>query len=249
MPQLEILVIAFRFPVPDRDVELQFTHIPITTPITLPNLRWFWFQGVSAYLEAIVCRIATPRLERLHIQFFEQLTFSVPCLVQFMNTTKILRFDRAVLDFSDMGVYALFLRETGAFVFTMIVHCRHLNQQVSSVAQISSALGQVLSAVEHLDLEHKTHTRSSEEHNDIDRIEWRKLLRALNNVKTLHVEDGLVEELSRCLQLEDGELPLDLLPELQELTYVGSSDAGDAFTSFIDARQNIGRPVTLVRPS
>src|SRR6266403_3992178 len=248
MPQLEKLVISFRFPVPDRDVELQFTHIPITTPITLPNLRWFWFQGVSAYLEAIVCRIATPRLERLHIQFFEQLTFSVPCLVQFMNTTKILRFDRAVLDFSDMGVYALFLRETGAFVFTMIVHCRHLNQQVSSVAQISSALGQVLSAVEHLDLEHKTHTRSSEEHNDIDRIEWRKLLRALNNVKTLHVEDGLVEELSRCLQLEDGELPLDLLPELQELTYVGSSDAGDAFTSFIDARQNIGRPVTLVRP-
>jgi hypothetical protein len=46
--------------------------------------------------------------------------------------------------------------------------------------------------------------------------------------------------------LEDGELPLELLPELQELRYFGSRDTGDAFTSFIDARQNAGRPVTLV---
>jgi hypothetical protein len=66
-------------------------------------------------------------------------------------------------------------------------------------------------------------------------------------VKTLRVEDGLVEELSRCLGLEDGELPLELLPELQELTYFGSRDTGDAFTSFVDARRNAGRPVTLVR--
>ena len=52
---------------------------------------------------------------------------------------------------------------------------------------------------------------------------------------------------SRCLGLEDGELSLELLPELQELTYSGSGDTGDAFTPFIDARQNAGRPVTLVR--
>jgi hypothetical protein len=45
--------------------------------------------------------------------------------------------------------------------------------------------------------------------------------------------------------LEDGELPLELLPELQELTHSGSGNTGDAFTSFIDARQNAGRPVTL----
>jgi len=52
MPQLEMIAIAiaFTFPVPNRDVEGQLTHTPITTPITLPNLRWFWFQGVGAYL-------------------------------------------------------------------------------------------------------------------------------------------------------------------------------------------------------
>jgi hypothetical protein len=66
-------------------------------------------------------------------------------------------------------------------------------------------------------------------------------------VKTLGVGDGLVKALSYCLRLEDGEPPLELLPELQELIYSARHDAGDVFTSFIDARQSAGRPVTLVR--
>jgi hypothetical protein len=68
MPQLETLVIKiFNFPltVPGHAIERQLTIMPITTPITLPNLRWFWHQGADAYLEAIVCRMATPRLEQL----------------------------------------------------------------------------------------------------------------------------------------------------------------------------------------
>jgi hypothetical protein len=101
--------------------------------------------------------------------------------------------------------------------------------------------------VEHLTLVHGLHTRSSEEHNEIDRTEWRKLLRSFSNVKTLCIEDGLVMELSRCLRLDDGEHPLELLPELQELTYPASSKADDAFTSFIDGRQNAGRFVILIR--
>ncbi len=250
MPQLERLVIIFTFPVPNRDVERQLTHTPITTPITFPNLRWIWSEGVSAYIETIICRITTPRLEGLHIVFLKQLTFSVPRLVRFMNTTKNFRFDSAVLDFFNKGVcVGTYLRETNAYAFCVTVLCWHLDWQVSSAAQISNALSQVLSVVEHLNLRHKIHTRSSEEHNDVDRIEWHILLRSFKNVKTLRVEDGLVKELSRCLRLEDGRLPLKLLPELQELTYSGSGDTSDAFTSFIEARQNIGHPVTLVHHS
>ena len=103
--------------------------------------------------------------------------------------------------------------------------------------------------VEHITLEHEVHSRSSKEHNEVDRTQWRSLLRSFNNVKTLRIGDGLVEGLSRSLQLDDGEHALELLPELQELTYTGSGDTGDAFTPFIDARQNAGRPVILVRHS
>jgi hypothetical protein len=252
IPQLESLDIVFTFPVPNRDVERQLTHTPITTHITLPNLRFFWFRGVSAYLEAVVCRITAPRLENLKIRLFKQLTFSFPRFPHFMNTTENPRFNYVVIMFRDKEIdVRMFFREADTNAFRIRVDCWHLDWQVSSVAQICNALSQVFSAVEHLTLRHEAHGQSSEEHNDVDRIEWRKILRPFINVKTLRVEDGLVEELSRCLRLEDGELPLELLlvPELQELTYSGSHDTGDPFTSFIDARQNAGRPVTLVRHS
>ena len=249
MSQLETLEIAFGFPVPNRDVERQLLHSPITTHITLPNLHLFWFRGVSAYLEAVLCRITTPRLENLSIRLFKQPTFSIPCLVQFMNSTENLVFDGAVIIFQDRSIHVMmYLREASKYTFRITVECWHLDWQVSSAAQISNALSRVFSAVEHLTLQHQVHGRSSEEHNDVDRIEWRKLLEPFSNVKTLLVKDGLVERISRCLRLEEGELPLALLPELQELTYSGSRTAGDAFTSFIDARQNTNRPVTLVRP-
>jgi hypothetical protein len=250
MPQLETLLIEFSFPVPNRDVEKPPTRTPIMTSITFPNLRSFLFRGVSAYLEAVVRRISAPRLEKLGIQFFEQLTFSVPRLLHFMNTTENLRFDSAKLEFFGYWVRVeVYPRETEAYPLiplSIVVDCCtcwHLGWQVSSVAQIFNSLNPIFSTVEHLTLKHHVHSRSSEEHNEVDRTEWRKLLRSFSNVKTLFVDCELVEELSRCLQLDNGELPLELLPELQKLTYSGSRDE---FTSFIDTRQNAGRPVTLV---
>ena len=243
VPQLEILTILFTFPVPNHDVE---THAPITTHITLPNLRFFWFQGASTYLEAVIYRITTTRLENLQISFFKQLTFSVPRLVQFMNKAENLRFDNALIIFQDKQIHLLmYCREAGTFSFGVTVDCWQLDWQVSFVEQISNALSQVFSAVDHLILRHDVHGQSSDERNDVDRIEWRKLLRSFSNVKTLHFDNGLVEELSHCLRLEDGELPLELLPELQQLAYSGSNNTGNVFTSFIDAHQSAGRPVAL----
>ncbi len=127
------------------------------------------------------------------------------------------------------------------YAFSMTVGCWHLDWQVSSAAQIFNTLSQVLLTVEHLTFDHKVHRlSSSEEHNVVDRAQWCQLLRSFRNVKTLRITDGLVRELSRCVQLNDGEHPLELLPELQELTFSGGNDVDNAFTTFIDARQNAG---------
>jgi hypothetical protein len=252
MPRLEKLLIAFLFPVPNSDVEMQLMHTPIMTHVTLPVLRCFDFRGASAYMEAVVRWITAPHLEKLRIRFSEQLSVSVPSLFQFMNTTKDIRFDSAKFDFSRNRVHVgVYLREDAeVYALSIEVYCRSLDQQLFSMAQIFDSLNQIFSTVEHLTLEHQD---SSEEHNGADRTEWRKLLRSFSNVKTLRIDDGLVKELSRSLQPDDVELPLglELLPELQELKYSGSGDTGDAFafTSFINARQNAGRPVTLVRQS
>ena len=136
--------------------------------------------------------------------------------------------------------------ESEMYALSIRVFRQHLDWQVSFVAQISNSLRQISSVAEHLTLGHKGHRHSSEEYNAVDPTEWHKLLRPFKNVKTLHIGSGLVEQLSRCLELEneDGELPLELLPVLQELTYSASGTVGDAFASFISACQNAGRPVT-----
>ena len=248
MPHLETLTIYSTFSIRNRNVEMQLTHTPIIAPVTVPNLRHFRFRGARTYLEALVHRIIAPRLKRLTIDLFNQLTFSFPCLLEFMNTTENLRFDTAAFKFSDrrVSVEVYYRGETG-YAFVIRIFCWHLDWQVSSIAQISNSLSQMYSAVEHLKLRHKVHGRSSEEHNEVDSTEWRRLLRPFRNAKTLRIDNGLVKDLAYCLQLEGGELPLELLPELQELTYSESGDTGDGFTSFVDARRNAGRPVTLVR--
>jgi hypothetical protein len=250
MPQLKALVIHFSSPVPNHTVERHRPHMPITAPVALPNLRYFWFRGIRAYLEAVVPRITAPRLTKLEITFFNQVTFSVPRLLQFMNTTENLRFKSANFEFSynrvDVEVYPHEEAEMSALHIE--VDCWHLDWQVSCMAQIFNSLSPTFSAVEHLALEHDTHFWSSKEHNEVDHMEFCKLLRPFSNVKTLIIDEGLVEEFCRCLRLD---APLELLSELQELiyrlTYKSDDDIADTFSPFIDARQNAGRPITLAR--
>ena len=248
MPQLETLVIFFESTNPNGDLEGQLTHTPIIAPVALPNLRYFMFRGVSNELEALVHQITIPRLEKLQIIFFHQFTFFVPHFLEFMNTTENLSFDSANFEFSRrrvcMEVYSRYPRgETKMYALSITVYCKHLDWQVSSMAQISSSLSPMFSAVKNLTLKYWKHSRS---YNEVDPIEWFKLFSSFNGVRSLCIDDGLVEELSRCLQSDNNN---DFLPELKELAYSSSGDTGDPFTSFIDACQNAGRPVTLVRCS
>ncbi|KAI0286282.1 hypothetical protein BC826DRAFT_94588 [Russula brevipes] len=249
MPQLQILNIVFRSPSPSRDVERQLVLTPITTHVTLPNLRRFRFKGTSAYLEALLPHMVLPLLEEFNVIFFNQLTFSVPCLLQFMHTAENLRGSDATFNFSH-DVVGFGVHPSGVTMkrtFQVIVLSARLHWQVSSIAQIVNALSLVSSGVEHLTLSFSGHIQSPRVHNEADRTPWRKLFGSFSNVKTLRVAHGFNRELSRFLTLDDGESPLELLPELNELTVAVKGDVGDAFTSFIDARRNTDRPVTLVR--
>ena len=119
-----------------------------------------------------------------------------------------------------------------------------LNWQIIPMAKISDSLSQIFSTVEHLTLEDDLAEDRDHflERVDLHCPQWRKLLGSFSNVKTLCIDHRLLGGPS-C----DGKLPLDTLPELQELTFTGSGDIGDAFASIINARQNAGCPVTLAR--
>jgi hypothetical protein len=249
MPQLETLGISFLAPIPNRDVARHLLFTSTTTHVTLPSLRSFGFKGVSVYLEALLPRITAPLLEKLQIIFFNQLTFSVPHLVQFMGTTENLSFRSAKLMSHREAVFLRAYPQEGAKIYALYlqVGCSHLDWQVSSAAQIFNVLSPLFSSVAELTIDHREHSTSSEAHDEADRTFWRDILRSFGNVRRLLVRDGLVKEFSRSLQLDGGESPLELLPALTELSYPGSSDAGDGFTAFLDARRSAGRPVKLAR--
>ena len=258
MPQLETLNINIFFR-PNSDEERQLTHPPVMTSVTLPNLHHFLYQGhISTYLDTLVHHI-TPFPEKLELyfslDFSNQSTFSVPRLVQFMKTTWNLKFESVKFKFSKWraSVVVYPRGEAEMYSLTVTVGSYDFDWLVSYMAQVSNSFSQIFSAAERLTLEceNEADNWSSDEldveQNGFDRIEWRQLFGSFSNVKTLRVDNGFVKIVSRCLESDDGGLSSGLLPELQELTCSQSDKSGDAFTSFVNARQNAGRSITLTR--
>ena len=253
MPQLEKLQIGFHSPVPNHGVERQLLDTPMMTHATFPNLRWFGFQGVSAYLDALLSRMTTPSLEEFFVWFFNQLTYTMPNLLQFSTTKENLRFSTTHVVINGDVAFVKMHSYEGDVMRQVYVHvrCRNFDWLVSSMAQILAALGPMFSAVEDLRVALK-YPLWSEELDDIvvDRTQWRELLRPFSLVNTLRLEwnsvNKLVAELSRSLRVNDGESPMEVLPDLKNLIY-SRRVSGDPFKAFIDARQKAGHPVTLAR--
>ena len=61
------------------------------TRFILLDLTKTRFKGTSGYLEKILARVDTPRLDELHITFFNQIIFDTPQLFQFISRRLVLR--------------------------------------------------------------------------------------------------------------------------------------------------------------
>ncbi|KAN0111242.1 hypothetical protein V8E52_008722 [Russula decolorans] len=237
----------FLYTVFNYDVERRLTHTPIMTPVTLPNLRWFGFLGGSMFIEELIHRITTPHLEKLDLDSFKYPTISIPSLLQFMNTLEHLKFDSAKFEFFKYRVHPMFRPHRDAKLHALFISVDwwYFDWQVSSVAQILNSPCEKFSAMEYVILEHRNIMWSVEVYMEIEH-EWCKLFRTFSNLKTLCVDDEFVEELSRCLLVDDEGHPLEPLPELA-FSQAGSDNDRDVFISLIDTLQNTGRPVTPIR--
>ena len=123
--------------------------------------------------------------------------------------------------------------------FFLCVKCKTLDWQIDCTAQICHALIPTLSSVEKLSLIPVYQEIPTEMRNGaIDNATWHDLLRTFIGVKKLYIRRGLSEELSRALQVDEVGLNPGFLPNLQ---FIYAKD--NLFTSFIDTRQVVGRPV------
>jgi len=248
LPQLKSLTIDFHHNVMNTAIEGELLGAPVMTYVTFPDLRRLQFVGTNAFLEVLLSCIMAPTLEALDVFLFPKVAFSTPNLLQFMSTAKNLKLTTAEFLFEDSIVGLVIDPDEGSECsFVLRVTGLYLDEQVSFMAQIFDGFGPVFSAVEHLTFLYEKSLLYVGP-NEVDPSQWHRLLRLFRNVKTLLVEDDLVRDLSRCLESDDEEFVLELLPELKELSYSsGVSLAGDEFNGFIIARQVAGRPVTLVR--
>jgi hypothetical protein len=247
MAQLKRLSIEFGSPIPNYEARYQLHQTPDV--VTLPNLHSFAFTGASDYLEGLVTRISAPSLSILHVYLFNQLFFTVPHLLQFMQTSENLRFTAVHITF---GICAVFLHSVSCNWYIPLeleVKCANglFNQQVmvSSAVQFFSTVSPVLSVVEKVTFSYQVPFQSPGWHNNVDRSQWREFLSPFTNLKTIHVHGDLVRNIFRSLASEDGEPPLELFPNLEEVRYSGGLDALDALNAFVDARRIEGRPVDL----
>jgi len=246
IPYLETFIIGFDSPVHNRNVERRLLRELDMAPITLPNLRWLGFKGASPYLEAVLPHITTPLLERLEISFLNQLIFSIPHLLQFINEAEDTSFGSATFTFHEeslcMNAYPTEGATGRVYALHLEVGCRHFDWQVASAAQIINMLRIQFSTVEHLTLQHRGNLKSSEPPNEDDLVQWRELLGPFDSVKTLIVFGGLVGDLSFTLMSDSG-LPLELSPKLKELLCPAGRGANHrhSISSFFDTHQNAGR--------
>jgi len=250
LSQLHTLEIGFSssHTLSSHDIPQRLSDAPTMAHVTLSNLRWFSFWGISDYLEAILPHMTVPCLTELKVHFFNHFGLSVPRLLQFVKIAENLRFGSAKFVFHHRAVGVFVYPHVGTnlprFNFFVEVPCMHLDQQVSSVAQIFSVLSPLFSTVMDLTLDYKDYVFSSEQHDQANRMRWRELLGSFRNVTTLRVHKGLVGELSHSLR-SDVEPTLEVLPDLKELVCPTRSLDEGVFTAFIHDREVAGHPVKL----
>ena len=243
VPLLEELSISFSAPTPRPRVRI---HPMDRTPAALRALRRFVFRGVSAYLEGFLARISAPHLRNLDITLFNQLTFALPVLSQFISTIAELRFPVANVNFNQTSISISLSNHKeaqGGKSFYVQVSCKPFDWQVNSAAQICSALLRMLAEVEELSLDFYEHKMPPQWQNEVDSRMWYELLGPFRGVKKLHIGHALALDLSRALQPDEEPTGL-LLPALDELSVEEGCE--DNFTEFITAPQRADCPINLV---
>jgi hypothetical protein len=163
-------------------------------------------------------------------------------LFHLVDITEALKLPRVAVGFGRNEVYVTTVHRGAEWFewgpFLLRVMCKQLDWQIDYAAQICQALILTLSGVEQFTLICDRKIPTELQNGMIDRTTWQDLLRPFIGVTELQVEDVLLEELSRALQADEVGFDPEFLPNLRSIHAVDN-----LFTSFLDARQAVGRPV------
>ena len=236
---------------PDRECR---TPPPVTHSI-LPDLTSFDFDGVSEYLDDLVARIDTPRLDNLDITFLHQINFDTPHLAQFIRRTP--RFEKpdvvdVCFDYEVAEVQFL----SGAtdddmeLALCVRISCDESAQQLASMVQVCTMCLPPLFTVEKLRVLTKEQPLILYWNDDVANNQWLELLLPFTAVNSLY----LSKEFQRIIMSTLRELVVEgrateALPSLQNIfleTFEPSGPIQEAIGQFVSTRQISSHPIAYL---
>jgi hypothetical protein len=221
------------------------------TSFTLPALKEFHFKGVTEYLEELVTRIDTPRLNGMDITFFNQINFDFPRLAQFVHSTPTLRArNEAHVQFDDYFAGVGFRYRTSTFSLDNLlikISCREPDWQLLSIEQICNCSLHPLSVVEDLYFEHQ-YSQLVWKNGAIEDALWLPVLLPFIAVKNLYLSKEFGPDIAAALQELVGDRITEVLPSLQNIFVEGLEPWGpfqENIGQFAAVRRRSGHPITI----
>jgi F-box-like len=266
---LKFVDIHFRHPSFDLGLERPRPRPNSPTRVLLPALTEFQFWGDNAYLENLIARIDAPNIERFGITLFEQRTFELPQLAEFIGRTEKLKSSpyRTSIWFWDRGfsITHYFGPPSSGPTFRLETSCHGLAWQVTLLSRICKQLSLLISRVERLDIE-TDHVLSytwdevagsdSDPDSDSDRDSdsgsdsgstrpWLELLAPFHRVRRLELIGTPAPSIASALEKSaSGNGCREVLPSLRSLHLRGPA-MPRPIESFVAARQRSGHVVSV----
>ena len=253
LTSLEYLKLQFRYPPPRPASALDGRRLP-PPPLTrsiLPSLTKIRFKGASEYLEVILARIDTPRLDLLHITFFNQIIFDTPQLFQFISRRPTLRApEKGRIAFNHKAIIVKFpSRTSDCYVLRVEIPCSAPEWQLSSLEQVCTSSLPPVSTLDDLYIV-EDRAIPPRWQDDVEIMLWLEVLHPFAAVKNLYLSVELVPRIAPALQELVGGRTTEVLPTLENIFLEGfqrSRPLHKGIERFVAARRLTSHPVEVSR--
>ena len=222
---------------------------PPKTRSVLPRLTYFYFKGVSEYLDDLVACIDAPQLDYLNITIFNDIAFDTPQLVLFIShTPKWKALESVDITLWNGGASIDFSSQTSRRrLFEVRILCEGLDWQVAAVEQVCTSCLPPLYILEDLYF-HEDSDSPPDLKDSVENREWLELFRPFMAVKNLYLSENLGSLIAPALQeLVEGRTT-DVLPALQNIFLKGLESSGsvqESIRKLIAARQAANHPIVI----
>jgi len=251
LTSLEFLRLKFRYPRP-RPAQKRRRPPPSLTRSILPRVTKILFKGASEYLEEILARIDAPRLDKLHIIFFNQIVFDTPQLFQFISRRPTLRaLEKGHIAFSSNAIIIDFPSQESDYgvLISMEIRCTPSEWQLSSLEQVCTPSLPPVSTLEDLYI-FEVRVNPPDWQDNVENTLWLESLRSFVAVKNLYLSEEFGPRIAPALQKLVGERTAEVLPTLENIFLQGFQPSGplyEGIEEFVAARRLTSRPVTVSR--